>query len=123
MGLLSPSANRRWNEFIGLLWIALALLGGLSLVTFSPADPSFNTTAAAGTVHNWVGTVGAYAADLLYQCFGACAFLLPVTLTGLGWWRFRSRAIASRSARVAGALLFLLSLRSEERRVGKECRL
>ena len=45
MRLLTPSANRRWNEFLGLLGIALALFGGLSLATFSPADPSMNTAA------------------------------------------------------------------------------
>ena len=110
MGFLTPSVNRRWNEFIGLLWMALALLGGLSLTTFSPTDPSLNTATGAETVRNWVGVVGTYTADLLYQLFGACAFLFPLTLAALGWWRFRSRGVGNRSARVSGAALFLLSL-------------
>ena len=92
MLFLSLSANRRWNEFTGLLWMALAVFGGLSLATFSAADPSFNTaSAASGEIRNWAGAVGSYAADLLYQLFGACAFLFPVTLGWMGWLRFRSR--------------------------------
>jgi len=109
MRFLTPSDNRRWNEFVGLLWMALAVLGGLSLVTFSPADPSFNTAAAAGEFRNWAGAVGAHAADLLYQLFGVCAFLFPVTVAWVGWLRFRSRALSDPRARVAGAVLFLLS--------------
>ena len=110
MGFLTPSVNRRWNEFTGLLWMALALLGVLSLGTFSPTDPSLNPATGAETVRNWVGVVGTYTADLLYQLFGACAFLFPISLAALGWWRFRSRGVRNRSARVSGAALFLLSL-------------
>ena len=110
MRLLTPSANRRWNEFLGLLGIALALFGGLSLATFSPADPSMNTAAASGEIRNWAGLVGALTADLLYQLFGACAFLFPFALAWLGWLRFRSIALANPRPKAAGAVLFLLSL-------------
>ena len=92
MSLLTLSTNRRWNEFVGLAWMALALLFVLSLGTFSPTDPSFNTATASASAHNWVGVFGSYGADLLYQLFGACAFLFPVALAWVGWWRFRSRA-------------------------------
>jgi len=110
MRLLTPSANRRWNEFLGLLWIALALFGVLSLATFSPADPSVNTASAAGETRNWAGVVGALTADMLYQLFGACAFLFPAGLSWLGWLRLRSMALAEPPAKAAGAMLFLLSL-------------
>ena len=110
MSLLTLSTNRRWNEFVGLAWMALALLFVLSLGTFSPTDPSFNTATASAGAHNWVGVFGSYGADLLYQLFGACAFLFPVALAWVGWWRFRSRAIGAPRAKSSWAILLLLSL-------------
>ncbi len=110
MRLLTPSANRRWNEFLGLLWIAIALFGVLSLATFSPADSSINTASASAGTRNWAGAIGALTADLLYQLFGACAFLLPASLAWLGWLRFRSIAPSHPWARVTGAVLLVLSI-------------
>jgi len=110
MRLLTPSANRRWNEFLGLVWIAISLFGVFSLATFSPADSSFNTAPASGEIRNWAGAIGALTADLLYQLFGACAFLLPAILTWLGWLRFRSIAFSDPWAKATGAVLLVLSL-------------
>jgi len=110
MRLLTPSANRRWNEFLGLLWIALALFGVFSLATFSPADPSINTASATGGIRNWTGVVGALAADLFYQLFGVGAFLFPAGLAWMGWLRFRSSALSDPKAKVAGAMLLVFSL-------------
>ncbi|MBI4480907.1 MAG: DNA translocase FtsK 4TM domain-containing protein, partial [Acidobacteria bacterium] len=112
MKLLIPTANRRWNEFVGLLWGALALLLLLSLVSYSPTDLSWNTASTSLATRNWVGPVGAYTADLFYQLFGACAFLFPIALAGIGWIWFRSRAMESPWVRCTGAGLLLLSLLS-----------
>ncbi len=106
---LTPTANRRLNELVGLLWMALALLLLLSLGSYSPADSSFNVASASDSVNNLVGTLGAYTADLLYQLFGASSFLFPLLLAGIGWRWFRSRPIASPKAKCVGALLLLLS--------------
>ncbi|MBI4443225.1 MAG: DNA translocase FtsK 4TM domain-containing protein [Acidobacteria bacterium] len=110
MKLLTPSSNRRRNEFVGLLWMALALLLLLSLASFSPTDPSFNSASASTTVHNWAGTLGSYGSDLLYQLLGVCAFLLPLGMGWVGWLWFRSRTVESPLAKVAGAVLLTLSL-------------
>ena len=123
MRLLTPSANRRWNEFLGLLWIALALFGVFSLATFSAADPSINTASASGEIRNWIGVVGALAADLFYQLFGVAAFLFPAGLAWLGWLRFRSIAVADPRAKVAGAMLLVLSLMAALALVPHEVRL
>src|SRR3954469_22900467 len=57
---------------------ALAILAGLALLSYHPTDPSLNT-AAAGPVRNWIGTPGAWIADLLLSLFGpAAALLLPL---------------------------------------------
>src|SRR3990172_4749666 len=110
MTLLSPTANRRWNELIGLIWMGLALMLLMSLASFSPADRSFHTAAAAAVPVNWVGTVGAHSADLLYQLLGACSFLSPITLGWLGICWFRSRPVMDHWSKSCGATLFFFSL-------------
>ena len=110
MKLLKPTASRRWNELIGLVWMGLALMVLLSLVSFSSSDRSFHTASAVLTPANWVGTVGAHAADLSYQILGVCAFLLPLLMCWIGWRWLRSRPVVNHWSKLAGSILFCLSL-------------
>jgi len=110
MKLLKPTENRRWNEMIGLVWMGLALMALLSLVSFSPADRTLHTASASLAPQNWVGTVGATVGDLLYQLLGTCAFLPPVIMGWIGWQWLRSRPIVNHWSKLAGAVLFALSL-------------
>jgi S-DNA-T family DNA segregation ATPase FtsK/SpoIIIE len=110
---LTPTENKRLNELIGFLCITLALLLALALLSYSPRDNSFNVSAAtpeSGPARNWIGPVGAYLSDVLFQVFGFAAFLLPAALLVLGWRWFRSRAIDSQTATLIGYGLLLLSL-------------
>ena len=115
MRFLTPTENRRLNELIGFVCIMTAVLIGLSLLTYNPRDAAFNVSAAAGEqnpTRNWIGPVGAYSADLLFQVFGFAAFLLPVAIGMLGYRWCRSRAIDSQAATIAGYVLLLMSLPS-----------
>ncbi len=70
MRVLTPSENKRLNELIGFVGLSIAILLALSLLSYSPSDPSLNVSASApnlGSVHNWIGLVGAYLADALFQ--------------------------------------------------------
>jgi S-DNA-T family DNA segregation ATPase FtsK/SpoIIIE len=110
---LTPTENKRLNELIGFVSIALAILIGLALLSYSPHDASFNVAASnGGTTRNWIGPVGAYGSDLLFQLLGFAAFLIPAALLVLGWRWFRSRAIDSQAATLIGYVLLLLSLPS-----------
>src|SRR6266403_670463 len=85
----------------------------LALLTYNPKDAAFNVSAPppdGGAAKNWIGPVGAYGADLFFQIFGFAAFLLPAAILVLGWRWFRSRAIDSPVATLAGYGLLLLSL-------------
>jgi len=76
---------------------ALALLLLLALASYRPTDPSLDT-AAAGPVRNWIGTPGAYAADLLLALFGPpAALLLP--LAALAGFRIARLGSAGRWVR------------------------
>jgi S-DNA-T family DNA segregation ATPase FtsK/SpoIIIE len=104
---LTPTGNRRLNELVGVSLIAMAGLLILSLVSYRPTDPSFNTVGGA-MAHNWAGIFGAMLSDLLFQFEGFAAFCLPLMLGLLGLSWIRSRAIGAAKSKVAGFALFLL---------------
>jgi len=113
--LLTPTENKRLNELVGFLCISLAVLIALALISYSPRDASFNVSAQptdSGVTNNWMGPIGAYTSDLLFQIFGFAAFLLPMAIAVLGWRWCRSRAIDSQSATLGGYFLLLVSLPS-----------
>ena len=115
MRLLTPTENKRLNELIGFLCITLAVLMALALISYSPHDAAFNVAAPApdgGPARNWIGPVGAYSSDALFQIFGFAAFMLPVAMGVLGWRWFRTRTIDSQVATLVGYALLLLSLPS-----------
>ena len=115
MRFLTPTGNKRLNELIGFLCIIAAVLIGLSLLSYNPRDAAFNVSASNADgvpAHNWIGPVGAYQADLLFQLFGFAAFLLPVAIGIVGYRWCRSHAIDSQVATLGGYALLLLSLPS-----------
>jgi len=111
--LLTPTENRRFNELIGFLGITLAILMALALLSYSPRDVSLNVSAQAPQAHaarNWVGPVGAYTADLMFQVLGYAAFLLPMGTLALGVRWFRSQPLDSAVGSLIGYTLLILSL-------------
>jgi S-DNA-T family DNA segregation ATPase FtsK/SpoIIIE len=112
---LTPTENKRLNELVGFLCIAAAVLVALALLSYNPADASLNVSSTGGAdrvTQNWMGPVGAYTSDLLFQLFGFAAFLLPVALSIVGYRWFRSQTIDSHLATLGGYVLLLLSLPS-----------
>ncbi len=103
---LTPTGNRRLNELVGVSLIAMAGLLVLSLVSYRPTDPSFNTAGGA-IAHNWAGIFGSTLSDLLFQFEGFAAFCLPLMLGLLGLSWIRSRVIGAPKSKVAGFALFL----------------
>jgi len=63
------------RESLSLLMLALVMVIGLSLFSFSVDDPSFNQATSAEPL-NKLGIVGAYIADFLYQLFGYASWLI-----------------------------------------------
>jgi S-DNA-T family DNA segregation ATPase FtsK/SpoIIIE len=105
--VLTPTRNRRLNELVGLLVLASAILLFLSLVSYRPTDPSFDTV-GLGPVRNWIGPIGAHLSDLLLQIEGLGAYLIPILLGALGWTWMRSRPAGSPGAKAIGIALCLL---------------
>jgi len=79
--------QRGFNDIIGLVLLAAALLLLLAQVSFDRYDINSNRVPPNQTAHNWIGGAGAWGANLLFQLFGAGAFVLPLLLLifGLGY--------------------------------------
>ena len=61
--------------FIALGVIAIVVFAALA--TYNPQDPAYTTSGDSSVVHNRVGPVGAWLADVLFFLFGRPAYLLP----------------------------------------------
>src|ERR1051326_7072671 len=108
-----PTDHRRLNEFVGLLLLTIAILCGLSLVSFSPDDPSFNISRNPQfetRPANFVGVVGAYSAEVSFQLFGYPAFLIPIFLGIYAFYWLASRPVESFGIRLSGMILMVLTL-------------
>jgi len=73
----------RESAIIAIGVVALVLLAALA--TYSPDDPGFSFTGSSTAVHNRIGPIGAWLADILFFLFGRPAFLLPVALAASCW--------------------------------------
>jgi DNA segregation ATPase FtsK/SpoIIIE, S-DNA-T family len=110
---LTPTENKRLNELIGFLCMVLGLLIAGALLSYSPKDPSFNVAGSPNVgIQNWIGPIGSYGADGVFQLLGYAAFLLPIALLAVGWKWFRSRAVESQVATLIGYGLLVISIPS-----------
>ncbi len=109
MKLLSPTPYKRLNEALGFLYLSAGLIILLSLVSYRADDPSWSTAADSHPV-NLVGYPGSYLSDLLFQTFGAAAFLLPLLTFVLAWKWIRSEDLSSGGVKAAGVLLLAASI-------------
>ena len=80
------------RDFLGIAILAFSLFAIVSLITYSPADSSMNTSLSEqATITNSGGLVGAYIADGLVQLFGSGAFFFPLitfTTASMGSFTF-----------------------------------
>jgi S-DNA-T family DNA segregation ATPase FtsK/SpoIIIE len=97
--------KHRMDEIIGLSIFGFLGAFVLSLISYTPSDPSFNTASEMGKVENYLGSFGAYSADLFLQSFGLSTFLLilGVFLWGLSF--LKHKPLASMTGRILALLI------------------
>ena len=77
--------SRRMNEFLGVASFAVALIWLIALTTYDSTDPVwFFNTGDPGSIHNFVGPVGAFLAEMSYQTLGYASYLIPIVLVKIG---------------------------------------
>jgi S-DNA-T family DNA segregation ATPase FtsK/SpoIIIE len=72
------------SELIGIVLLAAGLLLLVAQLSFDPHDLAAHRNPPNQTPHNWIGAAGAWGANLLFQWFGAGAFVLPFLLLVFG---------------------------------------
>src|ERR1700674_796073 len=102
----------RESAIIALGIVALVLF--MALLTYSPDDPGFSFTGNSAPVHNRVGVIGAWLADVLFFLFGRPAFLFPLVLAAAGWglqrrMKAEGASRANTLVRIAGFVLVLVA--------------
>ena len=81
-----PSSQFRFAQEISLFVTALVLLFWLTaLLTYSVTDSAWSTSGVGDQIHNWMGRVGAWLADLTYFLTGFSAWWLVLGAWNL--WR------------------------------------
>jgi S-DNA-T family DNA segregation ATPase FtsK/SpoIIIE len=97
------------KEIIGISLFFLVIFTLISLLSYSPADPSINHATSSGHIHNFFGLLGAQLAGILIGPFGLGAFWIPVLLllTSIHFFRGHpSRAIVFTST---GGILLVIT--------------
>jgi DNA segregation ATPase FtsK/SpoIIIE, S-DNA-T family len=106
------SRGLRESAIIALAIVALVLF--MALITYSPDDPGYSSTGTGGAVHNRIGVIGAWLADVLFFFFGRPAFLFPLVL-GTACWGLQRRlqthspSRANTLVRIVGFVLLLVA--------------
>ncbi len=104
------SRGLRESAIIAIGIVALVLL--VALASYSPDDPGFSFTGSSSAIHNRIGLIGAWLADVLFFLFGRPAFLFPLVL-GAACWGLQRRLQAEATSRantlvrIAGFVLVL----------------
>ena len=112
---LSSTVTRGLRESAIIVLGVLAVVLFTALATYSPDDPGFSFTGDSASVHNSIGPVGAWLADVLFFLFGRPAFLFPAMLAVSCWTLFRNRSAseprsgANTAVRVCGFVLVLVT--------------
>jgi S-DNA-T family DNA segregation ATPase FtsK/SpoIIIE len=109
MKILGPTRFHRLNEAGGLVFLFAGLFFILSLISFHPQDPSWNTASGVAHAHNLTGFAGSYVSDLCLQLLGLGAVGIPALLWMLAWKWVRSQAIQAPWVKIFGSVLLFLS--------------
>ncbi|MFT4465667.1 MAG: DNA translocase FtsK 4TM domain-containing protein [Sodalis sp. (in: enterobacteria)] len=115
IALKKLSSGRRLLEAVLVIVGIFAFYLMVTLVSFSPSDPSWSQTAWHGPIHNLGGGVRSWFADTLFFTFGVLAYALPPIMLFFCWSAFAQRDrrdyvdLFGLSRRLIGSLALLLT--------------
>jgi len=107
MRYLGPTSHPRLNEAAAVVFLFAGLFVFISLASYHPFDPSWNTATDLVKPVNLTGRVGAFIADLFLQLLGVAAYAVPVLILLLGWKWLQSAPILAPWAKTLGAAMLL----------------
>lgn len=111
----SLSSSARKVEIIGISLIAIAVLIGLCIISYTPEDDQYLQTltftdiykpdASARMIQNWLGPLGAFLSYLfIHITFGYSSIIFSIVLGYVGWHVFRQRSLQEKYQTIALSL-------------------
>ncbi|MCG6911912.1 MAG: DNA translocase FtsK [Deltaproteobacteria bacterium] len=97
------------KEIIGIILFFLVIFTLISLLSYSPQDPSINNAGATGEIHNLFGWFGAHVAGALIALFGVGAFWTPILLLLLSVQFFGKNSEVVIYQRIVGGVLLIVT--------------
>lgn len=101
-------ARRLVDIISGILFVGGVFLT-LAMISYSAADPSWNTAGTGGKIANWAGLPGAWAADLFLQTIGGAAFIISTGAIIWGLRIFNRQSLRPFWARLIALLIATIS--------------
>jgi len=104
------------SDVKSITYLGLAIFIGLSLLSYNPKDPSFNSASLSGLkTLNYCGILGSFLADLVYQLMGLPAWLMvaglfQVALNSLRGLSYKAEATDLRNIRLVWIALLVCCL-------------
>jgi S-DNA-T family DNA segregation ATPase FtsK/SpoIIIE len=96
------------KEIYGIILFFLLIFTLISLLSYSPGDPSINNARPAGQIHNLFGVVGAHLSGLLIGLFGLGAFWIPILLLLASIHFFGSHPTRAMIATIFGGVILVV---------------
>ncbi len=97
------------KELTRICLFFLVLLTLISLLSYSPSDPSIHHAKASGQVHNVFGILGAHIAGLLIGLFGIGAFWVPALFLLLTVRLFGESKQKTTFSTISGSILLIIT--------------
>ena len=97
------------KEIVGILLFFLVILTLMSLLSYSPTDPSINNATSAGHIHNFFGLFGAHLAGILIGLFGLGAFWIPILLLLTSIHFFGNHPLRAIILTIAGGIILVIA--------------
>lgn len=98
------------KEIWGIVFFLIALVVGISLFSYHPADPLFwLKTGRPGEAHNLFGTVGAHLAGGIFFLLGFSSFWLVAIFLSLAFLSFRGHSFSSPKKSIFAGLFLIFS--------------
>ncbi|MEO0337064.1 MAG: DNA translocase FtsK 4TM domain-containing protein, partial [Pseudomonadota bacterium] len=100
------------RDIQGLVWLSASLFIGLSLYSYNPFDPSFNSTSKNMVASNWCGYFGSFLADILFQSLGLMAWMAVVACVYKAVGNFTNSSVKASRLRWVWSMLLILTMAS-----------
>lgn len=100
------------NDVVSLIWLSLSIFLGLSLYSYNPKDPSWNSLGQDLRPLNWCGYFGSFSADFLYQFFGMSSWVFAILLFVMSYRVLKKDSGGEKTKKQVWLVLLLISTAS-----------